>query len=64
MGVWPVVIDNWPHETGHNPHTPITQNFASVVYQELTTPWGWQPYDETRRVDNLERINKSSTILR
>jgi hypothetical protein len=45
--VWPVVVDIWPHGTGHNPHPPITQTIAWVVYQALTTPWGWQTYAET-----------------
>jgi hypothetical protein len=38
--VWPVVVEfyNWPHWTGHNPHTPIKQNTAWVAYRALTTP--------------------------
>jgi hypothetical protein len=46
---------------GHNPHTPITQNIIWIAYQALTTPWGWQPYAETRRGRSLEHINKTST---
>jgi hypothetical protein len=42
-------VANWPHGTGHNPHTPITQKIAWVAYIALTTPWGWQPYAETCR---------------
>jgi hypothetical protein len=66
-GLWPVPCgqlwnDNWAHGTGHNPHTPVTQNIARVAYQALANPWGWQPYAETCRGRNLERINKNPLL--
>jgi hypothetical protein len=58
-------VANWPHGTGHNPYTPITQNTAWVAYKALTTPWGWQPYAETcrGRIWNVVIIKKSTTSL-
>jgi hypothetical protein len=44
--MWPVVVES---TTGHSLHTSIIQNIASVAYQALTTPWGWQPYAKTCR---------------
>jgi hypothetical protein len=30
--------NNRPHQTGHNLHTPITQNTTWVAYKALMTP--------------------------
>jgi hypothetical protein len=55
--------NNWPHGTGHNPHTPITQNTAWVAYRALTTPWGWLPYAETCRGKIWNALIKKSTTF-
>jgi hypothetical protein len=52
---WPHCINldtfhyNWPHRTGHNPYTPITQSIAWVAYKATMTLWRWQLFVETCR---------------
>jgi hypothetical protein len=64
-GLWPVPCSQLSSTTGYTGHwhTPVTQNIAWVaLHQALTTPRGWQPYAETCRGRNLERINKNPLL--
>jgi hypothetical protein len=59
----PFSVTNWPHGTGHNPHTPITHNIAWVAYKALVNPRGWQLFAKTCQGRNWNVLIKATTSL-
>jgi hypothetical protein len=51
----------WACADYDRPVWPVVLGIAWVAYKALTTLWGWQPYAETCRGRNMERINKKFT---